>query len=69
MVQQSSLHLLMHLDGYVMLLGTERGPTYMNSFNEEQFNLGGGFSYIKSSIDNEIYCTAYRYAPKESLGR
>ena len=49
-------------DGYVQVYGNERGPTWMNRFDEDQRNLGGGFSYVRSA--EGVFCSAYRYAPQ-----
>ena len=49
--------------GYVTLYGNDRAPTWMNHFQEDQLNLGGGFSYIKTP--DEAFCTAHLFGPAE----
>src|SRR5690606_27445181 len=55
-------------NGYVSLFGNERGPTWMNRFDESTQQLGGGFSYIhllnSTTPDlDSVYCTAFQFAP------
>ncbi len=49
--------------GYVEVLSMDRGPTWLNRFDEDQRNLGGGFSYLRDQQGGEVFATAHGYAP------
>lgn len=52
-------------EGYIELLGTERGATIYSRFDENQFNLAGGFSYINFHDSNQTTaCSAFKYQMK-----
>jgi len=49
-------------EGYVELLGTERGATIYSRFDENQLNLAGGFSYVHFHDSNQSSkCSAFKY--------
>ena len=59
-------------DGYVQLMSAERGPTWLNMYNDSSHsrNLAGGFSFLRvrepNVPGNITFASAYRYAPKHS---
>ncbi len=61
------LNFLASDEGYVSLYANERGPAWANRFDEEQLNLGGGFSYI--GLSGDAFATAYRWAPQTADAR
>ena len=56
-------------DGTAVLFCNERGPTWLNRFDEEGRNLAGGFSYLHDRGSGEVLATAYRYAPVDAATR
>jgi len=56
--------------GYVQVFGNERGATWINQFDPETQNIGGGFSYIRFASNTSVpanvpnvLCTAYIFGP------
>ena len=58
-------------EGYVSLFGCDRGPNWVNYFDDTSNQLGGGFSYIhatyENATNNDVMCSAYKYAPMDDL--
>ena len=54
-------------EGYVQLLGADRGFTVHNWFEPARGNYAGGFGFIDDGA--EVWCTAYRWRPEASATR
>ncbi|MBI5502875.1 MAG: Ig-like domain-containing protein [Deltaproteobacteria bacterium] len=56
-------------DGIVSVFADDRGPAWLNRFDEAQLNLGGGFSYLRDDDSGDVWASAYRYAPAGATTR
>lgn len=54
-------------DGYVVLMGQERGVTFYNRFDKEKQQYAGGFSLIAEG--SHVFNTAYRWRPTAAKTR
>lgn len=50
--------------GYIQLFTQEGGFKWINYYDEDELNLGGGFSFIQNG--EKIWSTAYKYRPENS---
>lgn len=48
-------------EGYVEVVTQDRGPSYLNKYDEETGAFAGGFSYLDDG--EETWCSAYRWRP------
>lgn len=58
------LNAMAYNDGYVEVATTDRGPSYLNKFDEPRRNFAGGYSWLDDG--EATWCSAYKWRPHPS---
>lgn len=66
-VGNDRINAIAYNDGYLVLMGQERGVTFYNRWDPEYQNYAGGFSIIAEG--SEVWNTAYRWHPSGTQSR